>query len=125
MSERTGPLAEDSPVLQAARGVRVIAIYLVLAGAVGLFVLEWSGLLAILAGLAVLGGALLIERLQSRTAALALLVAAAGYLAAGLLRWRELPVTALVLMATWVVIAALALRATVRYHKIHHGQEAS
>jgi hypothetical protein len=111
------PEAKKEAIRKAARRVRAIAVYLILVGAFGLFVLEWSGVLALLVGASVLGCAFLIERFQSRAAASVLLAAALAALVTGLLGWRDVAVTGLVLRAVWVLAAALAVLATIRYHR--------
>ena len=118
-----GTEAKKEAIQKAARGVRVIAVYLILAGAFGLFVLERSGILALLIGASVLGCAFLIERFQSRAAASVLVAAALVALITGLLSWPDVAVTGLVLRAVWVLAAALAVFATIRYHRVDGSAE--
>jgi hypothetical protein len=117
-------LNDPDQTLEAARGIRVVARYLLIVGAFGLFIEFRSGLACVAGGAAALTLAWLVASYQSRVAALICLVAAASLLGVsvrGILQAPHWPnqgsdVTGLLLLIAWLAVGVYALISTVRFH---------
>jgi hypothetical protein len=115
--------AIDAEIVKAANSTRHVAVYLALAGIVGVCVGDWSGLLVVLLGASVLGGAWLIRRFYSRLAAVVLLLGSMAVLGVRLADPDGIPITGFAVMSIWVATGALAVYATIRYHRaINHSR---
>jgi hypothetical protein len=110
--------------LEVARGIRVVAVYLLAVGALGLLIEFPSGLALVAGGAAALTLAWLVASYQSRVAALIYLVAAASLLGVSVRRVLLAPhwpnqvsdVTGMLLLITWLAVGVYALISTVRFH---------
>lgn len=112
---------QDRAIQQASGVVTAAALYLVLAGLIGLFERPLEGLLIVGVGASLFAGAWVIQTHQSRLVAAALLVGAVALLADRLLHEPGLPLTAYGVMVAWVAAGAFALFATIRYHALNQG----